>query len=117
MMKHLFFWVSFREPNLSREVCCLPGAYIWDIRKRLPGMTKPKDYSLLLFFQAESHEATTKKFLNIRKKFMSLGNLLKQSGAQVVFSVLLFAGYNLGRRRRMEQLNEWLHGWCRCSEL
>lgn len=68
MMKHLFFWVSSREPNLSREVCCLPGAYIWDIRKRLPGMTKPKDYSLLLFFQAESHEATTRKFLNIRKK-------------------------------------------------
>lgn len=105
-MKHLSFSVSSREPNLSREVCCLPGAYIWDIKKKLPGMTKPEDYSLLLLFQAESQEAATRKFLNVRKKkFMSLGNLLKQLGAQVLFSALAVADYDLGRRRRMEQLN------------
>lgn len=40
--------------NLSREVCYLPGALIQDIRKKLPDMIKPEDYSPLLVFQAGS---------------------------------------------------------------
>jgi len=38
----------------SGEVFFLLGAFIWDIRKRLLGVIKLKDYSLPQLFQAES---------------------------------------------------------------
>lgn len=59
-----------------------------------------------------SCEALTGKSKNIKKDFKSLRNTLKGSGAQVAFcSVLLAGDWDVGRRRT-EQLNEWLCGWC-----
>lgn len=44
---------------------------------------------------------------------MSLGKILKEWGAQVVFSFGLPVGdWNPGRRRQMGQVNAWLRGWC-----
>ena len=44
---------------------------------------------------------------------MSLGKILKGLGVEVVFSSVLPVGdWDMGRRRRTDQLNEWLCGWC-----
>lgn len=45
---------------------------------------------------------------------MSLGAMLKGSGAQVVVSSILpVRGRGPGRRRRIERVNAWLRSWCR----
>ena len=37
------------QPDPShREVCCLPGAQVWDITERLPGLIQLSDYYPLL---------------------------------------------------------------------
>jgi len=53
-------------------------SHIWDIRKRTTDMIKPEDYCPLLIFQAGSCEAATRKLKNIKKGFMSVGNMLKR---------------------------------------
>uniref|UniRef100_A0A8B9C455 SGNH hydrolase-type esterase domain-containing protein n=1 Tax=Anser brachyrhynchus TaxID=132585 RepID=A0A8B9C455_9AVES len=99
--------------NLSREVCCLPGAHVRDVRNALPQLIKPEDYYPLVVIQVGSREAATRKMSNIKKDFASLGRMLKGSGVQVVFSsVLPLGGWDPERRRRMGQVNDWLRGWC-----
>ena len=78
--------------NLSREVCCLPGACVRDVRKALPQLIKPEDYYPLVVIQVGSREAATRKMRNTKKDFASLGRLLKGSGVQVVFSSVLPLG-------------------------
>lgn len=51
--------------NLSRKVFCLSRVHTGKIKKTLPGLIKPWDYYLLLFFQAGSLEAVTRKLQNI----------------------------------------------------
>lgn len=42
--------------------------------------------------------------------------MLKESGAQVVFSLILLIGeWEPGRRKRIDQLNEQRHWWCHGS--
>lgn len=57
--------------TVSGEVCCLLGAHIWDIKKKISGMIKLDDYYSLLAFQAGSHEARTKK-LKFSKEILCL---------------------------------------------
>lgn len=47
--------------NLSGEVCCLPGAHIHDITKRLPGLVRPEVYHPFLFLHIGSNEAWNKE--------------------------------------------------------
>jgi len=54
----------------------------------------------------------TGKLKYIKEDFISLGNMLKGSGVQVVFSSVLPAGNWDPGRRRTDQLNEWLCEWC-----
>jgi len=42
---------------------------------------------------------------------MCLGKVLKGAGVLVVFSVLPLGDGDPGRRRRINQLNDWLHEW------
>lgn len=43
------------DPDLShREVCCLPGARVRDITRKLPELVHPTDYYLLLIVQVDS---------------------------------------------------------------
>ena len=69
-----------RPDNLSREVCCLPGARVRDVRKALPQLIKPEDYYPLVVIQIGSREAATRKMRYIKKDFASLGRMLKGSG-------------------------------------
>lgn len=68
---------------------------------------------LSVLIQVGSQEAVTVELQNIKRDFRSLGKTLKGSGVQVVFSsVHTSAGWKLERRRRMDQANYWLCGWC-----
>lgn len=64
----------FCPDNFSREVCCLPGVCLRDIRKILPQLIKPEDYYSFIDIQAGTRNAAMRKLKNIKK--MHLGKML-----------------------------------------
>ncbi|GAB0179160.1 hypothetical protein GRJ2_000381300 [Grus japonensis] len=100
------------DPPL-REVCCLPRARVKDIARKLPSLVHPSDYYPLLLLHVCGDEAETRTTKAIKRDFRLLGQSLKDSGAQVIFSSLLpVEGSNGGWNRRTQSINAWLHGWC-----
>ena len=86
--------------SFSSEVCCLPGAHICSITERPPRLAKPPDYHPLPLFHVGSHDTATGQLSTTRRDYMSLRAMLKESGAQEVFSsVLPVRGRGSGRRR------------------
>uniref|UniRef100_R7VVZ9 Uncharacterized protein n=1 Tax=Columba livia TaxID=8932 RepID=R7VVZ9_COLLI len=83
-----------RPDPLLREVWCLPGARVKDMKRKLPVLERPSDYFPLLIFQVGSNETAIGNPKAIIRDFRALGGLVKGSGAQVVFSSApLVAGY------------------------
>jgi len=80
--------ISWADPPL-REVCCLPGARVKDIARKIPRLVRPSDYYPLLLFHVGADEVAVSSPRVIKKKFKALGRLVKESGAQVIFSSLL----------------------------
>nr|XP_010304339.1 PREDICTED: suppression of tumorigenicity 5 protein-like [Balearica regulorum gibbericeps] len=102
------------DPPL-REVCCLPGARVKDIARKLPSLVHPSDYYPLLLLHVGGDEAETRTTKAIKRDFRVLGQSLKDLGAQVIFASLLpVKGSNGGWNRQPQSINAWLHGWCRC---
>jgi len=100
------------------EVCCLPGARVRDITRKLPGLVRPSDYYPLLVVQVGSDEVRTKSVQEIKRDFRALGQQVKGSGAQVVFSSIPpTAGKDEGRNRKSQQINTWLQAWCQRQNL
>ena len=56
-----------------REVCCLPGARVRDISRKLPGLIHPSDYYPLLIVQAGSGEVADRSLRAIKNDFRGLG--------------------------------------------
>ncbi|KFP01907.1 hypothetical protein N300_09057, partial [Calypte anna] len=102
------------RPDLShREVCCLPGARMSDISRRLPQLIRPSDYCPLLIVQAGSDDINGRSTRVIKKDFKALGRLVDGTGAQVVFASLpAVAGMNEERSRKTYLINRWLRDWC-----
>lgn len=72
--------------NVSREVCCLPAwSPIHNNAKRLRSLGKLGDHHSFLLFHIGTTEAKTRRLRNIKRDFMSLGKVLKESGTQLVF--------------------------------
>jgi len=90
-----------RPDPLFREVCCLPGPWVKDVKRKLPTLGLPSDYyPLLIFFEVGSNEVA------IKKDFRALVQLVQGSRAQVVFSSILpVAGNDEGRNRKSQQIN------------
>lgn len=102
-----------RPDPSHREVSCLPGARIKDIRRKLPSLVQSSDYYPLLIFQVGSDEVGTRSLRAMKNDFRALGRLVKGSGAQIVFSSIPpFAGVDEGINRRSQQINSWLRDWC-----
>lgn len=102
-----------RPDPVHREVCCLPGARVKDVKRMLPSLVRPSDYYPLLLFQVGSDEVTRRSPRAMKKDFKTLGRLVKGSGAQVVFSSIPpVAGNDEGLNRRTQQINAWLRAWC-----
>jgi len=60
----------------------------------------------LLISQVRNDVATSPRA--IKRNFRALGQLLKESGAQVVFSILPVAGNDKGRNKKSQQNNTCL---------
>ncbi|KFP06528.1 hypothetical protein N300_02212, partial [Calypte anna] len=102
-----------RPDPSHREVCCLPGARVRDISKRLPQLIQSSDYYPLLVVQAGSDDIIGRSTRGIKKDFKALGRLVDGSGAQVVFaSVPAVEGLNEERTRKTHLINRWLRDWC-----
>ncbi|KFP92027.1 hypothetical protein N311_01383, partial [Apaloderma vittatum] len=99
-----------------REVCCLPGARIKDMIKKLPGLVKPSDYYPLLVMQIDNDEIAERWPEAIKRDLRALGQMLEGSGAQVVFaSIPSIMRKNSGSFNKVRQINTWLKGWCQQS--
>lgn len=103
--------ICWTDPLLG-EVCCLP--------RKLP----PSLGNFLAWYgpRTIAHYCSSMwvamKLQHIvqgqsKKDFSTLGQLMRESGAQVTFSSgLPVAGSNIGRNRQTQSINTWLHGWC-----
>jgi len=49
-----------RPDPSHREVCCLPGAWVREVAKKLPGLVRPSDYYPLLVIQVGGDEIAEK---------------------------------------------------------
>nr|XP_048673056.1 uncharacterized protein LOC125620874 isoform X1 [Caretta caretta] len=98
----------------NQEVCCLPGAKIRDVMERLPRLIKPSDRYPFLLLHVGTHDTAKNDLERITVDYVALGRRIKEFEAQVVFSSILPGeGKGLGRDRRIVEVNEWLHRWCR----
>jgi len=62
-----------RPDPSHREVCCLPGARVRDVAKKLPGLVRPSDYYPLLVMQVGGDEITERSPKAIKRDFRALG--------------------------------------------
>ncbi|KAK4832299.1 hypothetical protein QYF61_021698 [Mycteria americana] len=98
-----------------REVFCLPGARVRDITRKLPSLVQPSQYYPLLLFHMGDDEAAVHGPRVIERDFRALGQFMRESGAQVIFSSLLsVVGSDIGRNRWTQSINTWLRGWYQC---
>ena len=79
-----------------RELCCLPGARVRDISRKLPGLIHPSDYYPLLIVQAGSDEVADRSLRAIKNDFRGLGRLVDNA-----------------MTRKTHRINTWLRGWCK----
>jgi len=75
-----------RPDPSHREGCCLPGARVRDVSRKLAGLVQPSDYYLLLVMQVGSDKMAERSPKAIKRDFRALGGLVEGSGAQEVFS-------------------------------
>ena len=69
------------RPDLfHREVCCLPEARIKDLKAKLPGLVRPKDYYPLLVCHVGSDDISRRSPKAMKGDFRALGRLIKGSG-------------------------------------
>jgi len=84
-----------------------------DITRKLPSLVQPSDYYPLLLFHVEGDEVAVRSPRVIKRDFRALGQLVRESGAQVIFSALLpVVGNDIGRNSWAQSINTWLRGWC-----
>ena len=102
-----------RPDPTRREVCCLPGARVRDVARKLPSLVRPSDYYPLLIVQAGSEDIEKSSLKAIKRDFRGLGRLVEEAGVQVVFSSIpTVAGRGKERTRKAHLINTWLRGWC-----
>jgi len=62
-----------RPDPSHREVCCLPGARVRDVARKLPGLVRPSDYYPLLVMQVGGDEIAERSPKAIKRDFRALG--------------------------------------------
>lgn len=53
--------------DFSREVCCLLGAHVRDIKKALPHLIQLEDYYPFIVIHAGSQDAAMRKLKNVKR--------------------------------------------------
>ncbi|KFO98751.1 hypothetical protein N300_01915, partial [Calypte anna] len=97
-----------RPDPSHRDVCCLSGAWVRDISRRLSQLIRPSDYYPLLVVQAGTDDSNGRSTKAIKKDFKALGHLVDGSGAQGVCT----SEMNEERSRKTYHINRWLRDWC-----
>ncbi|XP_048824010.1 uncharacterized protein LOC125703493 [Lagopus muta] len=98
-----------RPDPTRREVCCLPGARVRDISRKLPGLIRPSDYYPLLVVQVGSDDTAKRSLRAIKNDFKGLGRVLDGAGMQVIFSSIpSVAGKDSERIKKALLINKWL---------
>ena len=82
-----------RPDPTCREVCCLPGAHIRDITRKVPGLVCSSDYCPLLIVQVGRDGIAQGRLRAIKKDVRGLGQMVEGVGVQVLFSSLLLLGW------------------------
>jgi len=92
------------QPNPTRrEVCCLPGARVRDISRKLPRLICPSDYYPLLIVQASSDEVADRSLRSIKNDFR---RLVDGAGIQVLFACIpTVAGKDNAMTRKSHRIN------------
>jgi len=99
-----------------RQMCCLPGAQVRDIYRKLPSLIHPFYYYPLFTFQAGSNEVVDRSLWAIKMDFRGLGWCMDGAGMQVAFSSIPSAsGKDTERSRKTHLIHTWLRGWCKCK--
>lgn len=70
--EHLICLFCLSDP-LLREVCCLPGAQVRNVTRKLPNLIWPTDYNPLLLFHVRRQEAATYGSRAIKRDFRAFG--------------------------------------------
>lgn len=70
----------------SLEVRYLSGVHFRHVPKRLPGCVQSPDYYLPLLFHMDTIDTAKSSLKSIKKDYRALGVVLRDPGAQVVFS-------------------------------
>ncbi|CAM4641847.1 unnamed protein product [Lepidochelys olivacea] len=103
-----------RPDRENQEVHCLPGARIHNVTERLPRLIKPSDRYPFLLLQVGTNDTAMNDLEQITADYVAVGRRIKEFEAQVVFSSILpVEGKGPSRDRRIVEVNEWLHRWCR----
>ncbi|XP_009990030.1 PREDICTED: uncharacterized protein LOC104383543, partial [Tauraco erythrolophus] len=79
------------DPAL-REVCCLPGARVKDIARKLPSLVRSTDYYPLLLFHVGGDETEAQSPQSIKRDCRTLGQVVRGSGAQCQVTHLIKMG-------------------------
>ena len=56
------------------EVCCLPGARVRDIKRKITSLVRPSDYYPLLVIQAGINEVVERSLKSLKKDFTGVVN-------------------------------------------
>ena len=94
------------RPDLSHwEVCCLPGARIRDITRKLPKLVRSSDYFPLLTVQVGSDEIAQRSLQTVKN--------IQRAGAQVIFcSIPSGAVKDMEQAWKAQVMNNCPRGWC-----
>lgn len=91
------------------------GAHICNITKKVTSLIKPEGYHPFFLFHVGSNEAEMRRLCNIKRDFMSQKDV---EGIRNTESSLLSFQLETGiQEEGMDQVNDWLGGWCHVQDL
>jgi len=97
-----------------REVCCLPGAWVRDITRKLPKLVWSDDYFPLFVVQVGSDEISQRSLRTTKRDFGGCGHLVQDAGVQMIFcSILSGAVKDMEWAWKIQVMNNRLRSWCR----
>lgn len=87
---------------LYREICCIPGACIWDVTSKLMNLVQPLDYYPILIFHMATNNITDGILMSFTINFRALRRGLKNLRVWVVFSSnILVIGTQMEKQKQM----------------
>lgn len=92
---------QYANQTQPTERCITTEAQVRDITKKLLSLLQPMDYYPQLVFWVSSDEVPTERLWTIKTELMALGQLVKGSRAQAMFSSVLPLALNDGARNRI----------------